>query len=177
VKRRVNIIAACSENRVIGRGGKIPWVLRGDNLFLKRQTLGQTVVLGRRVLAEWPSVTAGRDVVVVTRSGDKLPPGTRVAGSLAGALALAERLGLRGEIYVCGGEKLFAEALPLAGRLFLTLVRGEFEGDRFFPEWRGIFTREVERRQLADGGLSAELRVLERILPPPVDSHQSHQSH
>lgn len=168
MSRFVNIIAACSENRVIGRAGRIPWVLRADNAFLKAQTLGQTVVCGRRVLAEWPSVLAGRDVIVVSRSlaeargGDKLPPEVRVAGSLPEAVELAGRESLRGEIYVCGGEKLFAEAMGMAGRLFLTLVKGEFEGDRFFPEWRNVWTRVISRRQLVEDGLEAEMLVLEK---------------
>ncbi|MDR1789534.1 MAG: dihydrofolate reductase [Opitutaceae bacterium] len=160
--RTVNLIAACSENRVIGNAGRIPWVLRGDNAFLKRQTLGQTVVCGRRVLAEWPSVTRGRDVVVVTRNAGALPEGARAAPDLRAALALAEREALRGGIYVCGGGRLYAEALPLADRLFLTLVKGVFPGDRFFPEWRGVFTREISRRRFRENGLEAEFLVLER---------------
>ena len=35
--------------------------------------------------------------------------------------------------WVCGGRKIYEEAIPLADRLYLTLIDAPFEGDVFFP--------------------------------------------
>ena len=81
---------------------------------------------------------------------DWLPVTARVVGSLSAALALAETL--PGEVYVCGGERIFAETLARPGpqRLHLTLIHADLPGDRFFPEWRHLQWRETSRRESAD---------------------------
>ena len=38
------------------------------------------------------------------------------------------------EVFVIGGSSVYAEAMPVATRLYLTLVQGEIEGDVYFPE-------------------------------------------
>lgn len=144
----VNLIVACGENRVIGRDGQLPWRIAEDWEFFRRQTTGQIVVLGRLSFEAWKSIAAEpRHAIVVTRHPEIARDSVQTAASLAAALALAEPLS--GEIYVCGGERLFAEAmaLPQAQRLYLTLVHAAPAGDRFFPEWRAVFPRVLSRRE------------------------------
>ena len=149
--RPFNLIVCATENRVIGFQGRLPWSIPEDQRLLRRRTAGQIVVLGRICFETWPAeIRDGRQPVVITGDRAMAKDGVRVAASLSEALAIAE--GLEGEIYVCGGERIFAEAigLPEATRLFLTLVHAEVFGDRFFPDWRRHFTREIERRESAD---------------------------
>ncbi len=144
----VNLIVACAENRVIGRGGRLPWRIAEDWEFFRRQTTGQIVILGRLSFEAWTSIGAEqRQAIVITHNTGLAGPHARTARSLDAALALAEDL--PGEIYVCGGERLFTEALalPQAQRLYLTLVHANPPGDRFFPEWREAFPRLIERRE------------------------------
>jgi dihydrofolate reductase len=159
----LNVIVACSENRVIGRGGRQPWRIPEDAKFFSDKTAGQVVVLGRICFETWPGAARdGRRPVVVTRNRALERPGVRVAASLPEALAAAESL--PGEISVCGGQRIYEEtlALPRPLRLHLTLLHAEIAGDRFFPEWRQPPWREVARREGADGNFRYTFLTLER---------------
>ncbi len=145
----LHLIVACSENRVIGRRGHLPWAIPEDTSFFQTQTMGQTVIMGARSFGEWPSCVQGRDVVVVTHDPSALPPTVHAAANLTEAITKAQAL--RGEIYLCGGQRIYEEGLPLTDRLHLTLVHTEIaDGDTFFPEWRTHFTREIARRESRD---------------------------
>jgi dihydrofolate reductase len=147
----LHLIVACAENRVIGRSGQLPWHIVEDTAHFHRKTAGQTVVLGRVCYETWPRARAdGRQPIVISRNADLAEPGVRVAASLDAALAIADTL--PGEIMICGGERIYTEALastrPL--RLSLTLVHAEVVGDTFFPDWRHLAWRETSRCEGAD---------------------------
>lgn len=145
----LHLIVACSENRVIGRCGSLPWSIPEDTAFFQNKTLGNTVIMGSRSFNEWPSCVRGRDVVVVTHSAASLPAAIHPATSLPEAIAKARTL--RGDVYLCGGQRIYEEGLPLADKLHLTLVHTEIaDGDTFFPDWRIDFTREITRFESHD---------------------------
>lgn len=149
----LHLIVACTENRVIGRAGQLPWHIAGDTAHFHRETAGQTVVLGRVCYETWPHARAdGRQPIVITRNLALAlaQPGVFVAASFEDALAVADSL--PGKIMICGGERIYGEALashrPL--RLSLTLIHAEVVGDTFFPEWRHLPWRELSRRESHD---------------------------
>lgn len=161
--KSASIIVACAENRTIGRDGRLPWRIAEDWDFLRRQTAGQIVILGRVSFGAWKSLLdAGRRAIVVTRDDTLAGERVQVARSLGAALALAEDL--PGEIYIAGGERIFAEAIarPEVTRLYLTLVHAEPAGDRHFPEWRTAFPRIVSERHGADAQYRYTFFTLER---------------
>ncbi len=162
----LHVIVACAENRVIGRDGRQPWRIPEDAKFFSGQTAGQIVVLGRICFETWPRAAEdGRRPVVITRNRALERPGVRVAGSLGEALAIAESL--PGEIYVCGGQRIYEEALALPGplRLHLTLVHAEIPGDRYFPDWRNLAWRELTRSESSDENYRYSFLTLERLVP------------
>ena len=148
---RVYLIAAVAANGIIGARGRLPWHLSEDLRHFKRLTLGHPVIMGRRT---WESLDLrplpGRENIVVTRTAGYDAPGAAVAGSLAAALALCA-----GETvaFVIGGERLFAEALPLAAGLALTEIHRDYEGDTRFPPFERARWRETQREAhtAADG--------------------------
>lgn len=155
MRKPLHLIVACSENRVIGRGGKLPWRIPEDLKYFHDETAGQTVVLGRVCYETWPRVTLdGRQPVVITSNRALAKPGVHLASSLAEALAIADTL--PGKIMVCGGERIYAEALALGEQgqrhllLHLTLVHARVEGDTHMPDWRHLAWRELSRRDSAD---------------------------
>jgi dihydrofolate reductase len=66
--------------------------------------------------------------------------------------ALEDAAALPGEIYICGGERIYREAIehPDADLLYLTLIHAQVPGDTFFPSWRERFPREIARRESGD---------------------------
>ena len=136
-----------SENRVIGRAGGLPWRLPDEMAYFRRTTMGHPVIMGRRT---WTGrALPGRTNIVVSRR-DLVAEGAsvRVANSLDGALAEAARQAIADgmdEVMVIGGAELYALALPLADRLYMTVVHADVEGDVYFPEFDADDFVEVRR--------------------------------
>jgi len=163
IPKLLHLQVACAENRVIGRDGRLPWSIPEDLKFFHDQTAGQVVVLGRVCFETWPRVALdGRRPVVVTRNAALATSEVRVAPSLPAALALAESV--PGEIHICGGQRIYEETLALDRpmRLHLTLVHADVSGDTFFPEWRHLAWRELDRRDSADANYRYTFFTLER---------------
>lgn len=151
----IALVAALSRNRVIGRDGGLPWHLPGDMAHFKRLTAGKTVVMGRKTYESLPErfrPLPNRLNVVLTRNGFEAP-GAEIHHSLATAL---ER-----ECFVIGGGTIYAQALPLADRLYLTEVDAEIAGDTLFPaveDWRVT----EESRPIEENGFRYRFRTYER---------------
>jgi dihydrofolate reductase len=126
----VTLVAAVAENGVIGRGGGLPWRLPDDLRHFQRLTQGHTVIMGRRTFDEIRAPLRGRRNIVVSRNPGFRADDVAVARSLEEALALA-----RGEeeVFVVGGGEVYAQALPLATRMYLTHVHAAVGGDTRFP--------------------------------------------
>ncbi|HEX4585367.1 MAG TPA: dihydrofolate reductase [Burkholderiaceae bacterium] len=143
---RLNLIVARARNGVIGRGGTLPWHLPEDLRHFKHITMGHPIVMGRRT---WESIgrpLPGRRSIVVTRNPGFRAAGIQTASSLEQALAMCEGAG---EVFVIGGAGLFAQALPMAQRLFVTEIDADFEGDTFFPPADLTAWRQSSREHLA----------------------------
>jgi len=123
-------IAAMSENRVIGAAGKIPWHLPEDFKWFKKMTTGQVVVMGRKTFESIGKPLPGRENIVVTRDTNYRREGVIVVHDVDGALRAA---GSAPEIMVIGGAELFRALLPSAGRIHLTRVHGNIDGDVVWP--------------------------------------------
>jgi dihydrofolate reductase len=126
------IIAAMAENRVIGRDNALPWAIREDLLHFKELTMGCPCIMGRKT---WDSLPRrplpGRVNIVISASMKGEPEGARVFSSLPGALDFCAAYP---KVFICGGASVYREALRYANKIELTVVRGQYEGDAFFPE-------------------------------------------
>ncbi|MEX0618250.1 MAG: dihydrofolate reductase [Pseudohongiellaceae bacterium] len=145
---KLSLIWAMSQNRVIGRNNALPWHLPGDLRFFKRTTMGKCMIMGRKTFESIGKPLPGRISIVVTRDDSYQVEGVRVVNSLTAAVSLAEKIsyidGME-EACVIGGAKIFSSALPLADRLYVTLVHAEVEGDVCFPEFDLAPWRETWR--------------------------------
>ena len=130
----ITIIVAMAENRVIGRDGAIPWDLPEDRRRFRALTMGHPVIMGRRTFQSLPRLLDGRTVIVLSRNPAFAPSGAIPVASLHEALDLGAHSPGGDELFIAGGGELYREALPLADRICLTLVRTEVSGDVTFPE-------------------------------------------
>ncbi len=105
-------IAAMSENRVIGAGGKIPWHVSEDMKFFKRTTLGHVVLMGRKTYESMGKPLPGRENWVVSRSGEI--PGVRMIRDLG---EITEPTDGR-KLFVIGGSQIYEQLLPRCSRSF-----------------------------------------------------------
>ena len=130
---RTSIIVAVAENGVIGRDDDLPWHLSADLKRFKRLTMGHHLLLGRKTFEAIGRPLPGRHMVVISRGRPELPPEITVAGSLEEGIEMAKRAGDQ-EAFVAGGAQIYALALPLADRIYLTRIHQEFAGDAEFPD-------------------------------------------
>ncbi len=127
----ISLIAAVSENGVIGRDNQLPWRLSSDLQRFKVLTMGHHLIVGRKTFLSIGQPLPGRHMIVLTRDAAYRPSGVQVAGSLPEALDL-----ISGDekAFIGGGSELFKEALEQVDRLYLTIVHAVVKGDSFFPE-------------------------------------------
>jgi dihydrofolate reductase len=166
----IEAILATDRKGLIGAAGKLPWRCPVDLRRFRRITMGRTVLMGRQTYESLPAPLAGRRVVVVSRRGFASPPGVLVVPSPAEAIG---RVGAAGLI-VAGGAEVYAATEPDWNQLYLTIVEGEYEGDRYFrpdlDRWR--LDRETCVASGADG--SPACRFLE--FTRPAGSNQPERS-
>lgn len=119
-----------AENRVIGRGGSLPWRLPADMRHFVALTRGKPVIIGRRSFADIGHPLPKRHNIILSRDRGFAAAGATVAHDADTALAAA---GGADEVMVIGGEQVYRLFLPRAERIYLTLVHAEPRGDAFFP--------------------------------------------
>jgi dihydrofolate reductase len=138
----ITLIVAVADSGVIGRDNTLPWHLPEDLKRFKRLTMGKPIVMGRRTFESIGKPLPGRENIVVTRDANYLREGVIVVHDVDGALRAA---GSAPEIMVIGGAELFRALLPRAGRIHLTRVHGNIEGDVVWPSLDERDWRVVER--------------------------------
>ena len=132
---RIALIAAVSQNDVIGRGGELPWRLSADLRRFRERTMGRAIILGRRT---WDSI--GRPLprrvsIVVTRDANWSANGAIPAPDLSAAIAAAGEADCeQDEAFIIGGGEIYRAALPIVDRIYLTRVRADVDGDVTFPD-------------------------------------------
>lgn len=145
----LSLIWAMDENRIIGADNSLPWRLPADLKRFRRLTTGHVLLMGRKTYESLPGPLSNRTHIIITSDPHYRPaPGCLVAASISRALLAADtasqRLG-RNQVFVIGGASLYAQTLPLATRLYLTIIHAEFAGDTRFPEFDWAAWHEVER--------------------------------
>lgn len=141
---RLSIIAAVAENGIIGKGNALPWRLPGDLKYFRRITTGHAVIMGRRNYESIGRPLPERSNIVVTRRPGYSAPGCIVVASIDAALAAGRGAS---EVFVIGGAEIYAQTLPLAQRLYLTLVHAPVAGDTAFPDVDWNAWREISRER------------------------------
>jgi dihydrofolate reductase len=127
------LIAARSENNIIGSGSEIPWRVKGEQRLFKQVTLGHTLVMGRKTFESIGRALPGRDTVVITTQPDLNFPGIHVAHSLKEGLKTASEL--RGDIFIAGGGDIYRQTIDLAEGIHLTTIHCLADGDVYFPDF------------------------------------------
>jgi dihydrofolate reductase len=138
----LSIIVAFARGGVIGHNGQLPWRLSADLKRFRRLTTGHTIIMGRKTYDSIGRPLPDRRSIVITRNPDFAAPGVTAVKSLDEAIALARD---EDEAFVIGGAQIYAEALPRAARLYVTLVDADVPGDVFFPPIDYGVWRLVER--------------------------------
>jgi len=143
------LIAAHDPNLVIGKDGKLPWHYPGDMAFFKKQTMGHPLLMGRVVFEELnEKPLPGREAIVLSKSTsyNHVPTFSSISKAL-------DYLSDYEKVFVIGGGEIYRQTIQIADRLIITEIKKEYEGDRYFPEYRdkiGTNWREYSRDDQGD---------------------------
>ncbi len=129
---RLSIVVAMDSNRLIGKDNGLPWHLPADLAFFKKLTTGNTILMGRKTFDSIGRPLPNRRNIIITRNAEIEITGCEVVNSIEEALSLAQG---ETEVMVIGGAKLYQQILPIADRLYITQIEGEFDGDIYFPSY------------------------------------------
>ncbi|MEQ8909054.1 MAG: dihydrofolate reductase [Vicingaceae bacterium] len=131
---KISLIAAATENNVIGRDNDLPWSLPDDMKFFVRTTKRHHILTGRKNLESFGKLLPKRTNMVLTRDKDYTFEGAEIFHDLEAAINFAKKRGEE-ELMIIGGGEIYKQALPYADRIYLTRIHTEIEGDTYFPEF------------------------------------------
>ncbi|MCL2230531.1 MAG: dihydrofolate reductase [Treponema sp.] len=151
-RQEIIIIAAMAENGVIGKDNKLPWDIKGNLSHFKKMTMGCPCIMGRKTWESLPvKPLSGRLNIIVSETLNKegRPPSSwreiKILNSLTSAV---ESCSNYEKIFIIGGESIYTQAMPIATKIDLTLIPGNYEGDAYFPKiddsWEKTETKKCE---------------------------------
>jgi len=150
-KMNITLIAAISENNVIGKDGQIPWRIREDMVRFKELTINHPVIIGRKTYESLPQKfrpLPQRENIILSRNL-RSNEDVHIARSVEEVLVLIDDR----ESYVIGGAEVYKAFLPLAHRMEITKVHENFDGDAYFPiiKWNEWLQIHEKRNKSASG--------------------------
>ena len=153
---RTSIIVAMAKNCTIGINNTLPWRCPEDLKRFKALTMGHHMIMGRKTFESIGRPLPGRTTVVVTRDRNLQFEGCLMAHSLPEAVAACAS---DSHIFIVGGAEIYAQALPLVDRLYITEIQQEVIGDAHFPAFDQSQWLEMARE------------IHTQTQPQPLDYH------
>lgn len=138
----ISHIVACSENRVIGVDGELPWHIPEDLKRFKRITSNCIVIMGRKTHESIGKPLPNRVNIVVTRQPDYYSEGCLTASSIEDALKATELNDE--EVFIIGGGEIYKQSMDLVDTIYMTQVHTDILGNAFYPKVPDDF-EEVHR--------------------------------
>ena len=145
----LSIIVAVAADGAIGRGGDLLFPISADLKRFKAITMGHPIIMGRKTFESFPKgPLPGRRNIVITRNAGYAPEGVTVVHSLDEAIAAARADGTD-EAFVIGGSQIYAQAMPVADKLYLTRIEATApDADAYFPDIDPEIWAETERSDI-----------------------------
>lgn len=145
----ISAIAAIGEKRELGENGKIPWHIPEDFNHFKIITTGHPVIMGRKTFESIGKPLLNRTNIIITRNKDFRAEDCLVVDSIEKAIEEAKKYDDK-EIFIIGGGEIYKQALPFIDKLYLTVVKGNFLADAFFPDYSDF--KQIVKHQDFDNG-------------------------
>ena len=142
----ISMIWAMGRDNSLGLKNRMPWHLPADLAYFMKTTLGKPVIMGRKTFESLGKPLRGRENIVITRSSDFNCEGCTIVDSIEKAIEFIREE----EAFIIGGAEIYKAFLPLADKLYVTVIDEEFEADTYFPEidysqWKLVSTETGPR--------------------------------
>ena len=148
----LSIIAAVGQNRELGKNNKLLWDIPEDMEHFRTKTRGHTVIMGRKTYESIGHALPGRPNIIITKDTTfTTPDGCFIVHSLDQAIKLGKEKETE-ELFVIGGATIYAQAIDIADKLYITKVHQTFpDADTFFPDY-SKFSKEISKKEGSGNG-------------------------
>lgn len=124
---------AQDKNGLIGKNGTLPWHLPNDLKFFKKQTSGNTIIMGRKTFEGMGSrPLPNRQSIVLTSDTDYEAEGVIILHNRQEALSYVKKIDH--PVFLIGGAGVFQSMLDDCDELYCTVIDEAFDGDVYFPK-------------------------------------------
>lgn len=167
---KISIIAAMDMKNGIGKNDKIPWHIKKDLVRLSSMTRDKVVVVGDRTynsMAGYYDISGrpmpAKEYIVISldKNFRSKRNNTFAVNSIQEALDRIKKSKEK-EVFVIGGASIYRQMIEFVERLYLTIVKGEFDCDTFFPDYSD-FKNVISSEEDFDEGFKFTNKVLERV--------------
>lgn len=180
---KISLIAAIGKNRELGKDNKLLWHISADLKHFKEVTTGHVVIMGRKTFESIGIPLPKRLNVIITRDRSYKPDGVTICHTLEEAIETGSKYSVasskhtskihspatdyklqatdENEVFIIGGGQIFEQALPIADRLYLTIIDASFPADTFFPDY-SQFNQTISKKEAASDGYRYSFLVLEK---------------
>ena len=130
------LIWAMTKDNLIGKGNDLPWHYKEDLQYFKKTTMNKDVLMGYNTYLS-----------IFNRLGHSLPNRNNFVlcndleimdNSITQVNDLDEFIkqyqNTDKELFIIGGAPVYRQTLPVADKLYITLINKEYLGDVYFPE-------------------------------------------
>ena len=129
----ITLIAAIGKNYELGYQNELLWHIKEDLQFFKKQTIGKTIVMGRKTFESLPGILPERKHIVLARSQKNFPEGVIIFSSLDTFLANYQNN--KEEIMIIGGASIYEQFIDYASKMYLTEIEDTKQADAYFPHF------------------------------------------
>ncbi|HLD91841.1 MAG TPA: dihydrofolate reductase [Patescibacteria group bacterium] len=167
---RISIIVATDEENGIGKDNKIPWHIKKDLVRLSLMTRSKVAVVGDKSynsMASYYDISGrpmpAKEYIVVSfdKNFKSKRNNTFVANSIQGALDRIKK-SKEDEVFVIGGASIYKQMIEFTDRLYLTIVKGKFNCDTFFPDYSD-FKKVISSEVDSDENYVFTTKIFEKI--------------
>lgn len=158
---KISIIVATAENNVIGNNGKIPWHSKDDLRHFKELTTNHHILMGKNTFDSMGKPLPNRTNIILGRYLNLKIEGVTVFQDLGDAIRFAENRNEQ-ELFIIGGQQVYEFTLPIAEKIYQTLILEKHEGDTFFPALSENKWKEMSREEHLSLNPPIIFRSLER---------------
>lgn len=154
------IVAVAAKDRAIGLKNKLLWNIPEDLKHFHDITRGHPVIMGQKTYESIGRLLPGRTNIILTLDQEFSVDGAITCYSLKQAIEEGSKID-QAEIFFIGGGQIYEQSLPLANKLYITLVKGDYQADSFFPDYSD-FKKVISKRASRDENYEYTFLELER---------------
>ena len=129
--KEITIIAAVSENNVLGKNNKLIWHIPDDLKRFKKLTSGHSVIMGRKTFESITKPLPERKNIILTRNKNYKAKDTLIAHNVKEAINISEN---DNQPFIIGGGEIYKLFMNISNKIELTRIHKSYDGDAFFPE-------------------------------------------